>query len=189
VVALTLYFSRHFEELKEFATTVMATFFFCYVIFTIFPVRGPFYYFGPIDPYAKGLLFPQVVHKLLLRAASVGTAFPSSHVAASVAIWLVCRRYLRRLSHAILVIAIGIFVGTVYGGFHYALDALAGVAVGIACGLLGPKLHAWIRTLPGMALPVAEAAVCFPRPRRLWQRVPALVKRVSVTRRVGDEID
>lgn len=183
VVALTLYFSRRFENLKEFATTVMGTFFFCYVIFTVFPVRGPFYYFGPIDPYAKGLLFPQVVHNLLMRAASVGTAFPSSHVAASVAIWLVSRRYLRRLSHVILVIAIGIFVGTVYGGFHYAVDALAGVVVGVACGLLGPKLHAWIRTLPGMALPAAEAAVRLPRPRRLWHRVSALTKRDAVTRR------
>jgi membrane-associated phospholipid phosphatase len=41
----------------------------------------------------------------------------------------------------VLVIAAGILFGTVYGGFHYAVDSLAGLAVGIAFGWLGPRMH------------------------------------------------
>jgi len=190
LVALTLYFTKRYEPLKEFTTTVMATFLFCYAVFTVFPVRGPFYYFGPIDPQAKGVLFPRLVHGMLTRAASVGTAFPSSHVAGSVAIWIVARRYLPRLSHGLLVIAAGIFFGTVYGGFHYALDALSGVAVGVFFGLLGPKLHAWIRRIPGLAQSAAESVVLAPAPRLSYERAAGSISRARVARRkLRDDAD
>ena len=182
-VALILYFSKRFAALKEYTTTMMATFLFCYAIFTIFPVRGPFYFFGPIDPNAKGVLFPQIVHRLLLRSASVGTAFPSSHVAAAVTVWIVSRRYLRRFSYGVLVIVVGIFVGTVYGGFHYALDALCGLAVGIAFGLLGPKLHAWICTLTGLAQSAAESVARTPSASFSLRRAHAPAKHAAIARR------
>ncbi len=150
VVTFPLYFARRDEELKLFATSVMLTFLFCYTVFTFFPVRGPFYYFGPIDPAGKGIFFPQIVHQVLTGAASVGTAFPSSHVAASVCIWMVSRRFFRRLSIVILVVTSGILVGTVYGGFHYAIDALVGLVVGIAGGIFGPRVHAEILRLQGV---------------------------------------
>jgi membrane-associated phospholipid phosphatase len=35
-------------------------------------------------------------------------------------------------------------VATVYGGFHYALDTLGGVALGTAVALFAPRLHAGI---------------------------------------------
>ncbi|MFH1143167.1 MAG: phosphatase PAP2 family protein [Candidatus Eisenbacteria bacterium] len=165
IVSLTLYFSKRFDAVEEFTTTVMATFLFCYAIFSIFPVRGPFYYFGPIDPSMKGVLFPQLTHDMLTRGAAVGTAFPSSHVAVAVAIWLAARRHLRRLSHVLMVVAASIFVGTVYGGFHYALDAVAGLAVGILFGWLGPRLHSWLRGLIGPTLPAPGAIILTPRAR------------------------
>jgi membrane-associated phospholipid phosphatase len=31
--------------------------------------------------------------------------------------------------------------GTVYGGFHYVVDAAAGALVGVLAGVLGPQLH------------------------------------------------
>ncbi|MCK4414206.1 MAG: inositol phosphorylceramide synthase [Candidatus Eisenbacteria sp.] len=144
VIALTLYFSRRYEPLKVFISTIMLTFLSCYLIFTFFPVQGPFHHFGPLVPTGEGGVFQSLTHRLLTQASSVGTAFPSSHVAASVAAWLVCRRYLRRFSWAVLLIAGGITIGTVYGGFHYAIDALAGLVVGITTGLLGPRIHGWI---------------------------------------------
>ncbi|GAF87474.1 unnamed protein product, partial [marine sediment metagenome] len=65
----------------------------------------------------------------------------SSHVAAITCVWLVSRRSLGRLSWIVLTIAVGIFIGTVYGGFHYAVDAVAGVLVGLALGAQGPRIH------------------------------------------------
>jgi membrane-associated phospholipid phosphatase len=124
-----------------FATSVLAAYFFCYLVFVIIPVRGPFHVFGAL-PFNDGPhLCAQLAHRLLDRASSAGTAFPSSHVAAAACVWLISRRYLRRLSWVVLLLAVGIFFGTVYGGFHYAIDAIGGAAVGVAFGLLGPRLH------------------------------------------------
>jgi membrane-associated phospholipid phosphatase len=32
-------------------------------------------------------------------------------------------------------------VGAIYAGFHYAIDTIAGLALGIACALAGPVLY------------------------------------------------
>jgi membrane-associated phospholipid phosphatase len=50
-------------------------------------------------------------------------------------------RFERELSLLMGTLAGGIFLGTVYGGFHYGVDALAGLVVGIALSLVGPALH------------------------------------------------
>lgn len=158
-IALPLFFSRRNEQLARFATSLMATFLFCYTIFIFFPVRGPYYYFGPIDPAAKGVLFPRLVHWILDGASSAGTAFPSSHVAAATCIWLVGRRIYPRSGWVLLVVAGGILFATVYGGFHYALDALVGLLVGVAGGLGGPRLHAWILQRQGLTVQTSPPAV------------------------------
>ena len=157
-IALPLFFSRRNADLALFTTSLMATFLFCYTIFTFFPVRGPYYYFGPIDPAAKGVLFPRLVHWILDGASSAGTAFPSSHVAAATCIWLVGRRLYPRIGWALLVVAGGILFATVYGGFHYALDALVGLPVGVAGGLGGPRLHAWILQRQGLGVRASAPA-------------------------------
>jgi membrane-associated phospholipid phosphatase len=38
----------------------------------------------------------------------------------------------------------GIFIGVVYGGFHYGVDALAGAALGALCSIAGPRVHSWL---------------------------------------------
>jgi membrane-associated phospholipid phosphatase len=144
IVAIPLLIEHRHDDLAVFTTSVMATFSFCYTVFTFFPVRGPYYYFGPINPAGQGVIFPQLVHRILEGASSAGSAFPSSHVAVAVCIALIARRFYPRWGWALLLLAAGIFFGTVYGGYHYAVDAIAGLIVGIAGGLGGPLLHAWI---------------------------------------------
>jgi membrane-associated phospholipid phosphatase len=72
-----------------------------------------------------------VLH-LLAAGSSRGTAFPSSHVAASVVASLCALRFQRPLGVAVAASTVGLALGTVYGGFHYAVDALAGGIVGFA---------------------------------------------------------
>lgn len=145
LVAVPIYIRRRTQALGAYVTTVMLTILFCYGIFIVIPVQGPFHFFGPLAPDRLPGTVAPLVHALLHNASSVGTAFPSSHVAVSVCIWLVARRYVPRLSRGVLVIAAGILVGTVYGGFHYAIDAAAGLVVGTAFGLAGPRIHALLQ--------------------------------------------
>jgi membrane-associated phospholipid phosphatase len=143
IAVLALVLKRRDEALRVFTTTVLGTYFVCYLSFTFFPVNGPFQNMGAIDPAAKGVFFPQLVQRMLERGSSLGTAFPSSHVAVAIAIWLVTRRTVGKLSILFLAAWVGILVGVVYGGYHYAVDAIAGLAVGIACGLFWPRFHQW----------------------------------------------
>jgi membrane-associated phospholipid phosphatase len=149
LVGFPLYFQRRWEAYREFAITALGTYLFCYLIFILIPVRGPFHFFGPLDPPPVGGFFASLTHGMLHGVSSVGTAFPSSHVAAAVAIWMISRRYQQWISKVVWVVAAGILVGTVYGGFHYAVDALGGLLIGVVAGWVGPRLHAGLRRVVG----------------------------------------
>jgi len=61
-------------------------------------------------------------------------------VAVSIAQTIACARHLPRLASVLAVLAVGIAVSTVYGGFHYLVDALAGAlvrSVGACAALYG----------------------------------------------------
>ena len=119
-----------------FAATMLAlTFVYgaCFTTYLLFPVDGPRYLVGPADaPHGPVRAF---VLQLLDAGSSRGTAFPSSHVAASVVAALCALTFQRRLGMVVAVLTLGLALGTVYGGFHYGVDALAGVAVGVLCWL------------------------------------------------------
>lgn len=148
---LTLFFLRRMEDLKRFTTIVIGTFFTCYLIFVFFPVKGPFHYFGPIHPVSRMALLPRFTNALIGRGSSLGTAFPSSHVAVTVAAWMAMPREVRWLKTLYLVVAAGILVGTVYGGYHYAVDATAGLILGLALGRAWPHFHHWASRRLGAA--------------------------------------
>lgn len=139
-LGLTLYLRGRARAFGVLATSAMSTFYLCYLCFVLFPVKGPWYVFARPEGGGYGL-FPTLVHRMLEAGASVGAAFPSSHVAASVVIAAMSHRFARRLSYLFIPMAVGIFFGTVYGGFHYALDAVAGLLTGLAFARLGPWLH------------------------------------------------
>ena len=121
--------------------TVWLAFVACYAVFASLPVQGPWYQWpAPAtvpDGPARGL-----VQALLRAGSSRGTAFPSSHVAVSVAQTLALAQVAPRLAVATGVATALLAVGAVYGGFHYAVDVVVGAGVGAVIGALGPRLHA-----------------------------------------------
>ena len=100
----------------------------CFVTYAIFPVDGPRYLVGPAA--APDGPIRSFVLTLLDRGSSRGTAFPSSHVAASVVSALCALRYQRAVGVAVTLATAALTLATVYGGFHYAVDALVGVILG-----------------------------------------------------------
>ncbi len=132
--------------LERATVTVGMAFFLCYLVFAVFPVAGPRYEFTRIEgPPAEGPLFG-LVHSVLEAGSSKGTAFPSSHVAAATAAVLAARRDARRWVAVLAVPVVLLVLGTVYGRFHYAVDALAGLAVALAADAWTP---AAVRRLGG----------------------------------------
>lgn len=117
------------RELHRFTVITGLGFFLCYLVFTVFPVMGPRYLYDQLQGEPARALFFETVHAIAEGGSSRGTAFPSSHVAATVAGWLACRRVVRRWFWVAAPFVVLLTLGTVYGRFHYAVDALAGLAV------------------------------------------------------------
>lgn len=113
----------------------------CFITYVVFPVDGPRYLVGPAAA-PDGPVRSFVLH-LLEAGSSRGTAFPSSHVAAAVVASLSALTFQRRVGVAVAVLTVGLALGTVYGGFHYGVDALSGALVGLLCWLVARA--AWRR--------------------------------------------
>jgi membrane-associated phospholipid phosphatase len=122
------------------ATLIMAAFYACYSVFAWFPVAGPRYTFTLAHNAATATLPARVTQQLLNSASAWGTAFPSSHVAAALTAGLAAGRGSRALGLALTAAAVLLALGTVYGQFHYAVDAIAGAAVAALVWALRNKI-------------------------------------------------
>lgn len=122
------------EPLRRFVLAVMATFIACHVVFVFFPVAGPYYEFPrPTGSFVDNPM-ARLVYATLAGGSSYGAAFPSSHVAASVAATVASWRASRRLGAALLIPTALLTIAVVYCQMHYAVDALAGLVVGLVVG-------------------------------------------------------
>src|SRR5207237_6477953 len=101
----------------------------CYVVFLFFPVAGPRYAFDLAHNRATGVWPARATQWLLDRGDSWGAAFPSSHVAAAVVAAVCALRYWRRLGLVLAPFTLGLGLSAVYGPFHFAVDAVAGLIV------------------------------------------------------------
>jgi len=126
---LGLWLSGRRAAARRTIFAVMITFYLCYVVFLFFPVAGPRYAFDLAHNRATGVWPARATQWLLDRGDSWGAAFPSSHVAAAVVAAVCALRYWRRLGLVLAPFTIGLVLSVVYGQFHYAVDAVAGLIV------------------------------------------------------------
>ena len=112
--------------------TLIATASVCFVFFVYFPVQGP-RYFGPPESIPEGPIRALTLF-ILENGSSRGAAFPSSHMAMTVCQAMAQLRYQPPIGIIVTLISVGVGFGAVYGGFHYAIDMLAGAVVGLVVG-------------------------------------------------------
>ena len=121
---------RHQHAQSVLFATLLA-FVICYVVFVLYPVGGPYYAFEHPTGPVREVWSARLVYWLLARESSIGAAFPSSHVAATLAatgtLWIVWRP----LGAAFALPALLLTIGTVYCQMHYGIDAAVGAVVGI----------------------------------------------------------
>jgi len=120
----------------------------CFLVFGVFPVAGPYFVF-PAPTGAVVANWPaRYVYFMLGTGASIGTAFPSSHIAASWVTVYAAWRDARRLALVLAPVAVGLALGTVYGQFHYAVDALAGALLAVVLMAAADPLRAALEGKP-----------------------------------------
>src|SRR5690606_5907193 len=110
----------------------MTTFVICYLFFIFMPVAGPYYEFPRPAPWFTDNWAAQLVYRTLASGSSYGAAFPSSHVAATVAAMGAAARGSRSLGQVLAVPTALLTVAVVYCQMHYAVDAIAGLLLGAA---------------------------------------------------------
>ncbi|MGB7211178.1 MAG: phosphatase PAP2 family protein [Gemmatimonadales bacterium] len=136
---------------------IVLSFFACYVVFLLFPVGGPPYFWNwPTGPGNDA--WPVLVARHIIEGQdSFGTAFPSSHVAAALTAAYFAYRGWRPLGLILLVPALGIIAAVVYLQIHYGVDALAGLLMAVVVCLVTPRL------CPATA-PLGRAESCADQP-------------------------
>ena len=151
VPPLVLYLQGRRTEFLEMSFAVLGTFAVCFAVFAVFPVQGPRYLWDSAavpDGPVRG-----VVLAVLEAGSSRGAAFPSSHVAVAVVQSVLSLRAGLRHGWLVALLTVGLAMGAVYGGFHYAIDALAGGLLGL--GAVAVALAVYPRVHPVRAV-VAE---------------------------------
>jgi len=126
-----LYFAIRGDRiaLRRSVLLITSAFVVCYLFFIFFPVGGPYYQFPRPTGAFVDTLTARAVYGILSTGSSYGAAFPSSHVAATVAAVAAAWWASPRLGAFLLVPTALLAIGVVYTQMHYGVDALAGLAV------------------------------------------------------------
>jgi membrane-associated phospholipid phosphatase len=128
---LGLWLTGRREAARSTIFLMTATFYVCYAAFLAFPVAGPRFVFPPAANPAIAVPVAVLTHRVLRAGSAWGTAFPSSHVAVALVGATCAWRGFRPLGAVLLPAAVLLSLSTVYGQFHYAVDALAGAALAL----------------------------------------------------------
>jgi len=138
---LLLYARGNRRGLAETVAALTFVYLVCWMIFAVAPVQGPRYLWTVDAPDGP---FRRLTVTLLAAGSSRGAAFPSSHMAVSVAQAVMALRWQPRVGAVLVVVAALVGLGAVYGGFHYGIDMIAGAALGLVVAvatiaLSGPR--------------------------------------------------
>jgi len=131
ILALTMFFRRHYQPLNAFLTASTLAFVISYIGFIVYPVEGPRFFMAEhfAEPL-RGIVFVPLVRSIIDNAAIHGGCMPSSHVAVALVVLVWAYRTYRRLAVALTPIILTLFAATVWGRFHYLSDVVVGIVVG-----------------------------------------------------------
>jgi len=141
-VAFMAYRSVGRDGMEQFLFELTLVNFLCYLAYFLIPVSGPTraladQFSGPLDGY----FFTSVTGYMAANVHLPGGAFPSAHCAASTTFLLAALRYNRKTGILLSPVVALIYISTVYGRFHYVVDAIAGILVAAAVYRFAPLLH------------------------------------------------
>jgi membrane-associated phospholipid phosphatase len=122
----------------EFWLVLFAAVLPCYGLLPLIPTRPPRTFLVPASPDGRpSQPFRRANLMFLATFGNTWNTLPSGHAAGAAAVAVMVWRSDSTLAPVFLVLAIGIAMGTVRGRYHYVVDTLSGVMLGLAAaGLL-----------------------------------------------------
>ncbi len=119
-----------------------------YSIFIILPVHGPRVEFPPaVDIPRTGFFFGPFFERLFIGLRIAGAAFPSSHCGIAALVTGLSIYDFKKFWPVIALCTLGVFLATVFGRFHYAVDVIYGGALGLLCLIFTGRIHSWLHRI------------------------------------------
>jgi membrane-associated phospholipid phosphatase len=138
LLGLVLYFKHKYGPLRELLLASGIAFYICFVAFIFLPAEGPWVTMAHLHQESlRGGPFTWLVSFVEGRGSIRGGAFPSSHVAVALVVLVMAFRHQRTMFWFLLPIITGLLVSTVYGRFHYVVDVVSGLLVGVVGLVVG----------------------------------------------------
>jgi membrane-associated phospholipid phosphatase len=135
-----LYFAHRRERVNRVLFLYLLGTLLAYAMFPYFPSEPPRVLFGGSDLPGVMTVFRRFNLWIVNGYGIHSSVFPSAHVSSAFsAAWalLLYLRERRRIGWGMLIYAVSVAVATVYGRYHYAVDAVAGFGVSlVACGVV-----------------------------------------------------
>lgn len=136
---LILYVSGHIDRADRYLAVFVGSAVASYALYPFFPSEPP----RTVFPGDLTSAYDTVFRKLnwwILGGAGIHTSvFPSGHVSSACGVGiglLFAMPERKRYGIAVTAVALGIALATVYGRYHYAVDALAGMVVSCVASLI-----------------------------------------------------
>lgn len=127
-----LYFKNR-KAFGELIFTLTFVFYLCYFIYSLLPVIG-----GRFFPEAMALTkvyhsgpFTHIMAFIYNTSKHLGGAFPSSHIGITIVLTIAGLKFVRGWGYAFCVIAFFLSLATVFCHYHWFIDAVAGIAIGV----------------------------------------------------------
>jgi membrane-associated phospholipid phosphatase len=130
----SLLFRKDVKLFESFVCQVSSLFYLCYFIYILLPVEGPVALRN--EYYHHGGLFQTMVDFIYRGGENPGAAFPSSHVAATFLVAWWGSRHFARMKIFYWLTCLFLSIATVYCMFHYAVDVIGGLLLGVLAVLM-----------------------------------------------------
>lgn len=130
---LIVYLNGSIADIDRFWTAVLGAGYLCYVSLPWLISRPPR---ALEDAVVDGSPVRRLNVRVLDRLSHGWNTFPSGHVAVAVAAALSVTAVSAGAGYVFLIVAAGISVGAVSGRYHYTIDVVAGIIVGVAAAHL-----------------------------------------------------
>ena len=144
LLGFSLWAKRDKTEFHKFMFACVLLMLLCYLIFSLFPVAGPIWFFEGTRAKFNGFIFVKIIDLIVRKAEIPNAAFPSSHVALAFLVLLYSFKYSRRLFWLFTPIILGLLFATVYIKAHYLIDVPAGLILGGIFFLISDKLKTFL---------------------------------------------
>lgn len=131
IIPLTgiLLYYKDVKLFERFVFQLSFLFYVCFGIYLFLPVEGPIALRN--EYYHQDGLFRAVVDFIYAEGENPGAAFPSSHVAATFLVAWWGGAHFKRLKIFYWVACLFLSIATVYCMFHYAVDVMGGLLLGV----------------------------------------------------------